>query len=199
MAVRGPQAGPVIFNYTGIDAITKNLQALQSKLETPDMSAPVRGAARVWQENFDHQGWQTGNWKELSEFTQATRSARGYGATRPILHQSGGLRKAAADYPAQFKGKTMSRSTPATPGSYGTATSIVIQTIRNRATLTLTGSKVANQYGGINNAPAFSPSGLLGEYSFKLPKRRFWYINDTVRNSAVLEIMDTLRSLDIFK
>lgn len=180
MPTRGPQAGPIIFSYTGLLPMINAVQSVQDQIENVDMTAPVRGAGKVWDENFKAQGWLASRgWRPLSEFTRGIREWRGYNPDSPILEQSGGLRKAAAQYPMQMREgqKSMSRTTPATPFSNGTPTTIVIRMTRNRAILTITGSKVANNFGGEDTGTTWTGTG-----TYVLPQRRFWFVSPEVQS-----------------
>jgi len=193
MPTRGPQAGPVQAYFAGLQPIIASMQKLQEKVENVDMTGPVRGAGKAWQENFKYEGWLAGaGWTPLSRYTRSERARRGYGAASPILQQSGGLRKVAADYPAEMKTgqKSMSRSTPGTPGSDdSTPTSLTIRMSRNRAVLTLTGSKVANNEGGTNKA--FTRGGLM---EYRLPRRRFWFVSPEVKGQMVESLNEVMRA-----
>lgn len=180
MPTRGPQAGPIIFSHTGLIGVIKAIGALDSRLENLPMDAVVRKAAEPWRDNYDGEGFAVGGWKFLSQYTQNIRRWRGYPATNPIMRQGGGLRRAAVEVPLAFKGKGVSRITSATRSSDGTPTNVTITTVNSgrthRANLKISGSKVANQFGGANTG-----MGWQQESSHRLPARKFWFTNNEVR------------------
>jgi len=178
-AARGPQAGPVIITFRGLQPMIKAVQDLEKVVDSPDMAGMIRGAAKVWDQNFKHEGWLAGKgWKPLSEFTRNIRLWRGYPESHPILVQSGGLKRAAVEYPAAFKDgqKSMARSNSAGNGN----TQLVIRTATRRAALTLSGPKVENNFGGET-----SGMGWTGSYTHRLPERRFWFVSEEVRGQMV--------------
>lgn len=192
-AARGPQAGPVIVTFTGLYPMIRAVQDLEKAVDKPDMAGPIRGAAKVWGENFKAEGWLAGSgWKPLSEFTRNLREWRGYDPDHPILVQSGGLRAAAVEYPSKFKDgqKSMARS-----NSRGDAnTQLVIRTMSRRATLTISGPKVENNTGGVT-----SGMGWAGSHEHGLPKRRFWFVSEEVRSQMVEALLESLKpKLDKF-
>src|SRR5574339_1158141 len=79
----------------GFDKTYTRFRDFRQIVQNPDMSWPVRGAARVWDRNFKSEGGAVGGWKPLSEWTQRVRRSRGYGAEHPILRQSGTLHRVA--------------------------------------------------------------------------------------------------------
>lgn len=193
MPTRGPQAGPVIVTYTGLQPMIRAVQDLERAVDKPDMAGPIRGAAKVWDANFKSEGWLAGRgWKALSEFTRNIREWRGYPASHPILVQSGGLRAAAVEYPSKFKDgqKSMARS-----NSRGNATTqLVIRTMSRRATLTLSGPKVENNEGG-----EISGRGWQNTSTHRLPARRFWFVSEEVRSQMVEALLEALKpQLDKF-
>lgn len=180
MPTRGPQAGPVMFYYTGLIPMIKTMVALQNRVNTLPMDAVVRRVAEPWRDNYDGEGFAVGGWPLLSEYTQNIRRWRGYPAEHPIMRQGGGLRRAAVEVPLAFKGKGVSRITSATRSSDGTPTNISITTVNSgrthRANLKISGSKVANQFGGQNTGMGWQRASL-----HRLPARKFWFVNNEVR------------------
>lgn len=173
-----PKAGSgfVQISYSGIDRYRDALRGLNGALQNPDMSAPVRGAGKVWEINYHAEGrfGMAGRpWQALSPYTNYVRKQRGYPQAHPILRQSGSLFTAATQWPQQFRGKSMNRSIGTPP------TLLTIRTSKNRANLTIVGHKVSNQHGGI------TPEG------FVLPARPFWGISPQVRRWAADELIGT--------
>jgi hypothetical protein len=179
--VAGPQAGFVTVYFSNLLGPIRALQTLDTRLSDPDMSPMVRGAAGIWQHNFTTEGRRgAGHWSRLRPYTRQVREKRGYRPDHPILVQSGGLRRAAVDYPAEFRGKTMSRTTGRTPGGGGGPTTINIRTLKGRVVLNISGDKVANQHGEIL------------DYTRNVPARPFWFVNSAVRQAAAGTFADQI-------
>lgn len=185
----GPQAGPIQFYYAGLLPMIKSLTLLQGKLEKPDLAPLVRGAGKVWQQNFKAEGWLASRgWRPLSEYTQNIREFRGYNPSHPILEQSGGLRRAAADYPAEMKNNA--RSMNRTTSTGGANTTVTARMTDTKVTLTLSGEKVKNNFGG-----EVMGTGWTTTETHALPARRFWFVSPEVQSQMLEEFMTEVSKL----
>lgn len=156
-----PPARFLTVTEKGFDRTLKRIRDQQQILKDPDMSWPVRGAARVWDRNFRGEGSMVGGWKPLSPMTQRVRAARGYNPEHPILRQSGTLHRVA------IRSLMDARSGKS---STGDGASMRFQTTgKGRALLTVSGAKVQNQF---------------GSQALRLPRRRFWFVNGIVVDEA---------------
>lgn len=181
MPVPQPGTGFLWINYRGLLTQIRKLARLQESLNKDiDVSPAIRGMAKEWQRNFDSEGGMVGGWKKLSPSTLRLRKKRGYGPG-PILVQSGGLRRAAIEYPLSFSKKTMTRTVPGSGHTWaGGPTTINIRTSPNRAKMVLSGDKVKNNTGSKSKKKP-------------LPKRPFWYVDMNVRQSGAEELAEDLQ------
>lgn len=169
-----------------------SLIALRDKANAIPMDGVVRRVAHVWADNYDGEGFAVGGWPLLSEYTQRIRAWRGYPREHPIMRQGGGLRRAAIEVPMNFTGKGTSQITAKTRSSDGTPTNITIRTnssgLSHRAELKISGSKVANQGGGVNW------NNRVGSYARPLPARRFWFVNNEVKEKMAEGVLEALQA-----
>lgn len=121
-------------------------------------------------------------WQELSANTQAVRTARGYDPRKPILVQSGDLKRAAADTLASGG---LSES--------GNKVAMRASAVPKLFSAEITGPKVENQFGGsiagFGSIGGGSATRFGGGY---LPARPFWNLNQTAMDSISQAIMTSV-------
>jgi hypothetical protein len=143
-------------------------------IREPEAKKPmVRALGRGIWGNFEIEG-SVSSWQPLTEYTQLIRQERGHNPSHPILVQTGNLKGMAA---GTLKGyNTVSKS--ASAGGLTFVSSIT--TLGFQATIS--GEKVANQYGGTL------------EGAMHLPARPFWHISgDTANDMTDALITETMK------
>ncbi len=167
--------------WRGIDSKIRAIKGLDNKLENIDMAPAVRGVG-VGMQRY----WRGGGagWRRLSDMTQKARSERGYNPTHPILRQSGGLYEAAVEGPMSVRDGVRSARAVGPASSYsrgGGSTYFSAYMWPGRATMHISGDKVANHFGGT------TPEGFI------LPARPFWGLNEDMMDAAANELSDSLK------
>ncbi len=167
--------------WRGIDSKILAIKRLDSKLDNIDMAPVVRGVGEGMQKY-----WRGGGvgWRPLSDMTQKARSERGYNPNHPILRQSGGLYEAAVEGPMSVRDGVRSARVVGPASSYsrgGGSTYFSAYMWPGRATMHISGDKVANHFGGI------TPEG------FVIPPRPFWGLNPDMMDRATNELSDSLK------
>jgi hypothetical protein len=120
----------------------------------------VRALGKGIEEHFASERVPGYHWQQLTQATQNVRIARGFNPSHPILTQTGSLRAMAAGTMSSYSTITKTAS------AGGVRFTGAITTLGFRASIS--GDKVANQYGG-----------NLG-YGMHLPARPFWHISSTI-------------------
>lgn len=144
--------------------------------------------------NFDEGGTFIGRkWQNLSSTTMLVRSHRGYNPSEPILVQSGQL-KAAVLAPFQL----MARSSGTAEGE-GVKSAWSIR--GKNLSITVSGAKVENQYGGMTGKSTKTFGGKLSKKKYGtgfLPPRPFLHLNQRVVDlcgaNAIAEMIGVVRS-----
>lgn len=154
--------------YTGLDAVQRRIQKVETVVKNPHPAPIVQNVARVWKVNYDAEGAMVGGWRELAEMTQRVREQRGFNPEHPILKQYGHLYRAAILSLIDARGRSgrsnqdgAAMSWRSSPGS--------IQ-------LHIAGRKVSNQFR--------QQSRKRGSPIFSAPPRRFWFVNPQVVRAA---------------
>lgn len=179
--------------FGGIRAGLSNLDEMLSGKNVYLMSGVSHGLEYSLSKNFTEQGAFLGRkWQNLSATTRLARAHRGYNQTEPILVQSGHLR-AAVLAPFQI----MARSSGAASGDgVNSAWSIRGKSL----SITVSGAKVENQYGGMTGKSTKTFGGKLSKKKYGtgfLPPRPFFYLNqrtvDLCGATAIAEMIGAIR------
>lgn len=124
---------------------------------------------------FNAEGGAYGRrWQGLSQFTQKTRTDRGYPAAHPILQQSGGLKKITADAFSEWPSWRSSGTFTDGKGTNMTGT-ITQKRWGGRVVLSVQGPKVDNHFGRKHNKSGYT-GGVSGKGKTAgyLPARPFF-------------------------
>ena len=160
---------------------------LRATVAEPKVMAPfIRSFGRRSSWNFDSEISPLGrSWQPLSEFTQMVREERGYQPDRPILKESGQLYAAAVTpflrWQDHTRGSTRSFTAP-----YGNFEPLLMNATNQGGVFRaqISGSRVANQYGGRATGAARYGTRDRKRLPF-IPARPFWGLTEAVIQEAM--------------
>lgn len=166
----------VHIEVTGAREVATKLGEWHSKIQKVRPTEAIHYVAKEWQDNFRSGGARVGGWQALSEATLRTKQEQGFGG-QPILVRAGGLYKAATVFPQGVPDTGGAASYPTAGGIDAipswTRTNITIQIGDLQGIMMIDGPAVENQYG------SYDP-----ETDLVTPERRFWFVDQGVREAA---------------
>lgn len=150
------------------------------------MDVGVKHLGREIRRIFENEG-NTSNWQGLSIVTKEIRESRGYGRAHPIMVQSGALKDLTAGSMTAW-GIGTGRFT----GNDGEGTRMSAWTGQKAFTAKISGPKVVNHYGGINEESRYGSRADNPQNPGRIPARPFFMLTRYGVDMAELDIISKI-------